>query len=164
MRVNKIQHLMFVSLMLFVFLSSCKQYKTVTVEKAFVKVLETNIKNDSNTVYKLDTLLDFKWDKLLIRTAYLPKNTFTKCAVLNSLPSSKLDGAEGADEYVFIKDNKICKYAVYDNENSQIIINFEKALLERECGIDNTMNLYIKPIANLEKTFSGRTFLIYEVK
>ncbi len=153
--------IIFSTLTIILFLTSCDKYETTTPELVFKNILVKSNHFDTVSYFRLDSVLNFDWDRLMTRTPYLPKNSFEKCGLLTSLPSSKLDRTEGLNEYFFTKNNKIIKYLVNNEINPLLIFEFQKSLAEKTCGVENSKNIFIKRISNFDSLYKGETFLIF---
>ncbi len=151
----------FYILIICLFFYSCKEYETSSPEMVFKNVLEKSNSYDTTTSFRLDSILNFDWDRIMTRTPYTPINSFEKCGLLTNLPSSKLDGTEGLDEYFFTKNNKIIKYLVNKEKNPAMVLEFQKSLADQTCGIENSKNIFIKRIPNIDSLYKGKTFLIF---
>jgi hypothetical protein len=163
----KFSYFIFITTTFFwVYNGSCKPKNRVGAELIFRPILLKHSNLDMTTEYKLDSVLNFEWDRMIILTPYFNKKMIEKCTEI-SIPSSTLDVTEAANEYIFIKDRKIKKYLSSKNkEIENIAFSFDKKLFSKnetqfECGIINDSNLYIKLIPNENLEWVGKTFLIF---
>jgi hypothetical protein len=149
-----------------VYNESCKPKNVVNPEIVFKSILNKCTSPDTTIKYKLDTILNFEWDKMIILTPYFNRTKLEKCAGV-SIPKSTLENTEGVNEYLFIKDKKVEVYVSSNNkELDRIALTFNNNFytfekLQLECGIVNNSNLYIKLTTNKDPEWAGKTFLIF---
>ncbi|MEJ7626755.1 MAG: hypothetical protein WKF35_07830 [Ferruginibacter sp.] len=158
------KHIAF-SFSIMLFFQQCKPYNTTLIDETFHEVKNSIPIGDTSTVYRLDLLLHFDWDRLIILYPYYSKSLLkTKCGILDELPSSKIEGTEGYNEYLFIKRGRIIKHLILDDPKSKIMVTFYQYspnLDTMPCGIANSPNTFIKQIRNENRDWDGRTFLIF---
>ncbi len=146
-------------------LASCSQYPTTASEVPFKNVVAAILPGDT-VAYRLDSLIDFDWDKLIIiRPYYDKKKLKQECGILSKMPDSKIDVTEGGDEYLFIKgENIISHHFTRDKDPSVIIISARSESgndMAPKCGIPNTTNTFIKLVSNANPEWNGKTFKIF---
>ncbi len=151
-------------LIIFVYCVSCNPIKPISNDVAFQSILEKCTSNDTSVVYKLDTILDFEWDRLIILDSYFDRKSIEKC-IGSKIPNSILEDTEGPSEYLIVKEKEITKY-VKSNFNvlpPKLILTFDRNGQSEKfpCGLENNGNAYIKLIKNPSLEWGGKTFLIF---
>ncbi|MEJ7627631.1 MAG: hypothetical protein WKF35_12265 [Ferruginibacter sp.] len=149
--------LLYFSLFSLTFLfQTCNHSQQVQPEIVFNKLLQKFNSPDTSLIFRLDTFIDFKWDRLIILKPYFSKKNLQHCGIIGDIPSSKLNFNEGSVEYLFIKDSKVIKHLVSNDHRSHIALIFED---NDDCGFRNTPNTYIK----LSKYYEKEKFKIFKI-
>ena len=145
-------------------LSACKTYEVITPTAAFKKITQRFPKGDTSSSYRLNTLLDFEWDRFIIIGSYQGDAISASCDYKFALSDSKNQNTEGGDEYIFLKDKKLIKHIIYNSSEHQIIaLNYDRTFDRNDrniCGFANTDRLYIQQTAS--EMSNWRTFKIFE--
>ncbi len=151
----------FIALFLICYCTSChKGYELNTPETVFKNILDKNY-SDTSSIMRLDSLLSFEWDKMIILQPY--ENTILKdCGFDFDLPDSKIKYTEGSEEYIFIKNKKIIKHLIHkDSAKAYIRLVLDTSLINT-CGVQNSSQVVIKFVSNTSKDFLGKTYLVFK--
>lgn len=150
-----------------VFLLGCtRNYETVTSEIVFKDILEKCTSKDTNVIYQLDSLLPFKWDRMMVIEPYWSEATLKQCGVDTKLPGSKIRVTEGSNEFIFIKDGTLIKHIIHSSEEKRPINLVLDYPLDNSkssvCGIENSPGIYIRFAGDSSYNFLGKTFIVFK--
>lgn len=146
-------------------LASCSQYTTTPLEIPLKNVVAAILPGDT-VAYRLDSLIDFDWGRLIILTPYYAKQYLKdRCHIVSALPSSAIDNNEGPNEYIFIKEGKIVSHHISPEPNRSLIVTFGDGMgsdeLISSCGIPNTSKTFVKSVSSHNREYQGKTFKIF---